>query len=224
MEFNPNDLQAWPKERLAQFLKHLPQIADAMAERVRQDAKHGVQIRPAYEYAMILQEEVGEYQKEVTEGYFDKVEFKPNLRAELVQVAAVALAALFSYDVRQARENHGYTAGYPTPEEKKNLAAWVNEGCPLTPGVLTGYFSPPAAAPCNPDTCPVPCAKAESKPACGLHHCGEPVALKDGRVSIRRCAACGENHEALPLLFEGEDTYAICPVDLTRIYVTQKAE
>lgn len=118
MDFNPNDLQAWPKERLAQFLKHLPQIADAMAERVRQDAKHGVQIRPAYEYAMILQEEVGEYQKEVTEGYYDKVEFRPNLRAELVQVAAVALAALFSYDTRAERVAQGFTADMATPAER----------------------------------------------------------------------------------------------------------
>jgi len=112
------DVQSWPKERLAQFLQQLPQLAEVLDERVHQDAKHGVQIRPPFEYAMILQEEVGEYQKEVTEGYYDGVEFKPELRAELVQVAAVALAALFSYDTRTARVAAGFTADMATPAER----------------------------------------------------------------------------------------------------------
>lgn len=134
-----SDIAKWPKNELAQFLRHLPILAEVMAERERQDKKHGVQIRPPFEYSIILNEEVGELNKEVCENYFSGIEFSGNMRAELVQVAGVALAALFSYDVRQARENWGYSAGYPTPEEKKRVAAWGSETCPLTPGPLTGY-------------------------------------------------------------------------------------
>jgi NTP pyrophosphatase (non-canonical NTP hydrolase) len=102
------DVQAWPKERLAQFLRHVPQIADIMQERVRQDNKFGPQDRPPVEWFLILSEEVGEVAKECVEIQFND-EAHPyanlaNYRKELVETAAVALAALLNFDMRSARE------------------------------------------------------------------------------------------------------------------------
>lgn len=95
----------WPEETLAQLLRHLPQIADSMKERARQDNKFGPQNRPPVEWFLILSEEVGEVAKECVEIQFND-EAHPfanlaNYRKELVEVVAVGLAALLNFDMRE---------------------------------------------------------------------------------------------------------------------------
>lgn len=81
-----------------------PQSASALmavfAERERQDLKWGDQrTHPPEKWLMILQEEIGEWSKEV----LDKSD-PARVREELVQVAAVALVMLESHDLQ-----HGST-------------------------------------------------------------------------------------------------------------------
>ncbi len=70
-------------------------------ERERQDLKFGPQNHRPAEWCMILGEEVGEVQKAALESYF-RYEGKNNdysdYRKELIQVAAVAIAMIESYD------------------------------------------------------------------------------------------------------------------------------
>ncbi|EKO89057.1 hypothetical protein LEP1GSC020_3157 [Leptospira interrogans serovar Grippotyphosa str. 2006006986] len=70
-------------------------------EREKQDLKFGPQNHRPAEWCMILGEEVGEVQKAALESYF-RYEGRSNdysdYRKELIQVAAVAIAMIESYD------------------------------------------------------------------------------------------------------------------------------
>lgn len=78
--------------------------ASILAERVRQDQKWGEQNHPPIEWLAILTEEVGELAKEVNEHRWrERPDSLAKLRAELVQVAAVAVAWLECLD-RAAKE------------------------------------------------------------------------------------------------------------------------
>jgi hypothetical protein len=77
-------------------------------ERKRQDAKWGTQNHGLPVWTMILAEEVGEAAREANDFYFSKdpsvsAEKGRNYRAELVQVAAVAVAMIESYDRNEAK-------------------------------------------------------------------------------------------------------------------------
>lgn len=72
-------------------------LEDVQAERARQQEKWGVQNHNVALWMLILSEEFGEAAKEANEVYFrgkDPAEY----RAELVQTAAVAVAAIESLD------------------------------------------------------------------------------------------------------------------------------
>ncbi len=83
-------------------------LADIVEERENQDKKWGTQNHDPFVWMSILMEEVGETCKEVqdvhkksTSSRFSQAQFdasKEKYRAELVQVAAVAVAALESLD------------------------------------------------------------------------------------------------------------------------------
>lgn len=79
-------------------------MADILAERHGQLAKWGVQNHSPIEWMSILVEEVGEASKEAHEYHFAGVHYELDsqrlhrLRAELVQVAAVAVAMIESLD------------------------------------------------------------------------------------------------------------------------------
>jgi len=82
-------------------------LAHVARERSRQDAKWGPQNHSPVEWIAILTEEVGEAAKEAVEIHFakqfpqhypDDLERMERYRAELVQVAAVAVAAIESLD------------------------------------------------------------------------------------------------------------------------------
>ncbi len=71
-------------------------------ERLKQDAKWGIQNHSPVEWVSILTEEVGEVSKEALEAHFRgaktcTVELK-NYREELIQVAAVAVAMIECLD------------------------------------------------------------------------------------------------------------------------------
>lgn len=67
-------------------------IEEIRKERKRQDDKWGVRNSPALLWACILGEEVGEVNNAILEEDWD------NLRTELIQVAAVAVATIESLD------------------------------------------------------------------------------------------------------------------------------
>lgn len=69
---------------------------DIIAERRRQDAKWGVQAHAPATWFIILAEEVGEAARTLLED-------RSNWRKELVQVAAVAVAAIEAYDEEATR-------------------------------------------------------------------------------------------------------------------------
>lgn len=70
-------------------------VHDVLAERDRQDAKWGEQNHHPMQWLAILSEEVGELAKEVNEHHWrEKRDTLAKMRAELVQVAAVAVAWL----------------------------------------------------------------------------------------------------------------------------------
>jgi hypothetical protein len=87
--------------------KIFPEISD---ERLRQDAKWGEQNHDPFTWLCILGEEVGEVNKAACDAYkwplggFDKKALK-NYRAELVQVAAVAISMLACLDRGKWCEN-----------------------------------------------------------------------------------------------------------------------
>ena len=70
-------------------------LSEVAAERQRQTEKWGEQNHSTYKYLAILGEEVGEANKAVLD-HEDKPEGNPleNLRMELIQVAAVAVAMI----------------------------------------------------------------------------------------------------------------------------------
>jgi NTP pyrophosphatase (non-canonical NTP hydrolase) len=65
-------------------------LDDILAERSKQDKKWGVQNHDPFTWLSILQEEVGEYAKEINEYPNGQLSYT-NMRNECVQVAAVAL-------------------------------------------------------------------------------------------------------------------------------------
>ncbi|TGD83400.1 hypothetical protein EU557_03425 [Hymenobacter wooponensis] len=83
---------------------HADVIKDVLTERVRQHNKFGYQNRPPFEWFLILSEEVGEVAKECVEMQFNDASHPHSnpaaYRKELVEVAAVALAALQNFDMR----------------------------------------------------------------------------------------------------------------------------
>lgn len=70
---------------------------DIRQERELQDSKWGQQDHDPFIWLAILGEEVGEVNKAVLENFWDDDEME-NYREELVQVAAVCVAAIESYD------------------------------------------------------------------------------------------------------------------------------
>jgi len=72
-------------------------LVEIEIERMRQDKKFGIQTRPAEDYLMILGEEVGEANKAALEHKFCGYD-SALYREEMIQVAAVAIAAIESYD------------------------------------------------------------------------------------------------------------------------------
>ncbi|MGY2133633.1 hypothetical protein ACW9KT_15495 [Hymenobacter sp. HD11105] len=100
------DASVWPVDEQVENMRflHAPIIKDILIERVRQLNKFGPQNRPPFEWFLILSEEVGEVAKECVEMQFDDANHpraNPQAyRKELVEVAAVALAALQNFDQR----------------------------------------------------------------------------------------------------------------------------
>lgn len=74
-------------------------LGEVWAERQRQDDKWGQQNHNAFVWTTILTEEVGEVAKEALE---DDTQ-KKKMRAELLQVAAVAVAAVECIDRKNAQ-------------------------------------------------------------------------------------------------------------------------
>ena len=73
-------------------------INDVIEERKRQDDKCGQQNHHPIIWMSILTEEVGEAAKEANDIFFANAQRIEQLREELVQVAAVAIAAIESLD------------------------------------------------------------------------------------------------------------------------------
>ena len=76
-------------------------LYDVAAERDRQDKKWGVQLHDPQWWLVILAEEVGEVARAIFEA--DDAGVREDYRAELVQVAAVAVAAIESLDAQESR-------------------------------------------------------------------------------------------------------------------------
>lgn len=72
------------------------QMEDVAQERQRQDEKWGIQDHATYKWLTILMEEVGEASKAALES--DDRHGNDDYREEMVQVAAVALAAIECHD------------------------------------------------------------------------------------------------------------------------------
>ncbi|MFC5408031.1 hypothetical protein ACFPMF_01830 [Larkinella bovis] len=77
-------------------------LAEVRGERERQEAKWGQQNRRPHIYSIILNEEVGEVNKAICEWYFGDADATlqnlKDIRSELIQVAAVAVAMVESMD------------------------------------------------------------------------------------------------------------------------------
>lgn len=85
-------------------------ISDVMAERARQDGKWGIQNHSQDRWLKILGEEVGEVCKASLECEFGNGNLD-NYRKELVEVAAVAVAAIECYDRHNDAVGSVYLAG-----------------------------------------------------------------------------------------------------------------
>lgn len=97
-------------------------MLDVLAERARQDAKWGVQNHVLTDWVPILGEEFGEFCQAVLEGdTFNngrRDEFTVDaIRAEAVQVAAVALAIVECIDRAAARDAVTTALGAHAPRE-----------------------------------------------------------------------------------------------------------
>lgn len=85
-------------------LELLKIIADIVAERTKQDEKWGIQDHNFTTWLVILMEEVGEFSKAYLEFLFakttlaDKQKQIVNVREELIQVCAVAVAMVECFD------------------------------------------------------------------------------------------------------------------------------
>lgn len=74
-------------------------LAEVKKERERQDAKWGVQSHSAFKWCTILGEEFGEScQAAFDAEHYSSVEMRDKFREELIQTAAVAVAAVESLD------------------------------------------------------------------------------------------------------------------------------
>lgn len=79
-------------------------LKEVLAERERQDAKWGVQNHALPLWMTILMEEVGEAARvAISDAHGFSLSDRKHCRAELVQVAAVAVAAIESIDMDHAR-------------------------------------------------------------------------------------------------------------------------
>lgn len=81
-------------------LHQVPQLAEVLAERERQDAKWGEQNHHAFAWLGVLVEEVGEFAQAALKATFsggNPTRIR-EAREELIQVAAVALAMLEAFD------------------------------------------------------------------------------------------------------------------------------
>lgn len=67
-------------------------LDEIRAERARQDKRWGIQNHHPFKWLTIMGEETGEVAKDALEGY------RAGYRKELIQVAAVAVAAIESLD------------------------------------------------------------------------------------------------------------------------------
>lgn len=81
-------------------------IDEVIEERKRQDKKWGIQNHDPDKWLMILGEEVGESNKAALEAYFNELPLD-DYREELIQVAAVAIAAVESHDRRKNEAQKG---------------------------------------------------------------------------------------------------------------------
>lgn len=77
-------------------------LAELKRERQRQQAKWGEQNLPPEIWLMIIGEEVGEANNAALEHFLGNKKDLADYRAELVQVAAVAVHAIESFDRQQA--------------------------------------------------------------------------------------------------------------------------
>jgi hypothetical protein len=89
-----------PEEEYQRMINVLTEVS---LERKRQHGLHGRQDRPPGQYGIILHEEVGEASKEICEAEFStdpehRLSCYRKLRAELIQVAAVAVAMVECLD------------------------------------------------------------------------------------------------------------------------------
>jgi NTP pyrophosphatase (non-canonical NTP hydrolase) len=77
---------------------HLTRVlSDVQRERERQDTKWGVQSHHPLEWLSVLSEEVGEVAEAVNEAHWHDADWE-HYREELIQVAAVAVAAVEALD------------------------------------------------------------------------------------------------------------------------------
>ncbi len=77
-------------------------IQEVVAERQRQDEKWGIQDHSPLEWMAILFEEVGETSEHVVETHFGRRTALDGYRTEMLQVAAVCVAAVQNLDRRRA--------------------------------------------------------------------------------------------------------------------------
>lgn len=76
-------------------------LDDIKTERIRQDSKYGITRRlTPTEWLPILIEEVGEFAKDICDdiGYFG------NMRAELIQIAAISIAIIQDLDEQESED------------------------------------------------------------------------------------------------------------------------
>lgn len=79
------------------IITNIQAVVDVVAERERQDTLWGIQNHAPQQWLHVLVEEVGEVAKAINDSHFGGEPWT-EYRTEMVQVAAVALAAIESYD------------------------------------------------------------------------------------------------------------------------------
>jgi len=103
MSENTENQKCAESSRLCETAGSIPVFDDVRAERKRQELKWGEQNHSPAEWLMILGEEVGEANQAALEAHFAGTHNPGNhtlkdYRKELIQVAAVAIAAVESLD------------------------------------------------------------------------------------------------------------------------------
>ena len=98
-------------------------FAEVIGERQSQDNKWGIQNHKPERWMVILGEEFGEACEAI-------LEMNPKYRDELIQVAAVAIAAVESFD--RWREQAIGEHLKETPEKSCNTCEWSKSGCTAT--------------------------------------------------------------------------------------------